>query len=225
MPSSHGAVPHSLCSPYSADCDHRPAPSLSAGECSNNHDSFPHPAPNQQHTHTWLLRLTDGNSDHPVLTFRTSLSEFFPQLRRCSFLYWIAETDCIFQRWPQWSLPFYMISRRDSDPDTPHIKCWAFSLILTSWTQADTCDDLRQQNVVWWRSILSDTDHHPTRFFCLTFSGFSFLEYTSCAVHEPKSLTETPPTHQVKNSWCLFNMLTSFSNFLKLKIFLYTSRD
>lgn len=58
------------------------------------------------------------------------------------------------------------------------------------------------------------------------FLGFSFLEYTSCAVHEPKSLTETLPTHQlVKNSWCLFNMLTSFSNFLNLKIFLYTSRD
>lgn len=58
------------------------------------------------------------------------------------------------------------------------------------------------------------------------FLGILILGIHLLCCHEPKSLTETPPTHQlVKNSWCLFNMLTSFSNFLKLKVFLYTSRD
>ena len=55
------------------------------------------------------------------------------------------------------------------------------------------------------------------------FLGILTLGIHLLCCHEPKSLTETPLTHQlVKNSWCLSNILTSFSNF---KIFLYTSRD
>lgn len=86
MPSSHGAVPHSLCSPYSADCDHRPAPSLSAGECSNTHDSFPHPAPNQQHTHVasqvdwWQLWSSSSHIQDFTIWILSTTAEVFISL-------------------------------------------------------------------------------------------------------------------------------------------------
>lgn len=176
--------------------------------------AFHSPDPNQQHTHLtspdWLMATLIIQFSHS----RTSLSEFFPQLEvLISLLYpW---DRLHFPKMATVIAPIHMVSQCDSDPDMPHIQCWAFSLTLTSWTQGDTCDDLRQPNAVWWCCIISG--HRPS--YCQVLLPY-FLGILTLGIHllccqEPKEPLR-PPNSSVSKE---FMMSLWQCIFLKFKTF------
>lgn len=66
------------------------------------------------------------------------------------------------------------------------------TLVMTSDNRM-RCDDA---------VLFLDTDHHTVRFFCLTFLGFSLLEYTSCAVKSPRA-SQRPPNSSVSKEFMM----------------------
>lgn len=86
------------------------------------------------------------------------------------------------------------------------------TLVMTSDNRM-RCDDA---------VLFLDTDHHTVRFFCLYFLGILTLGIHPPVLSRAREPHRDPLTHQLKNSWCLSSMVTSFSKF---KTFLHTSRD